>query len=129
LGAAALILLAPAAGLLGLSRAYAADSAAALLESMEAAKPDWLPSLDTCPRNVMPARETELKYLAGRCATAPEQCVHNCRAGDANDCYASALVPAEGQEQRGLGSALPSGVRTGHSLRLHQPGGGHGHQG
>jgi len=39
--------------------ANATDAARAMLESMEAAQPDWLPSLDKCPADIMPARETE----------------------------------------------------------------------
>jgi TPR repeat protein len=71
--------------------ADAAD-AAAVLESMEATKPDWLPSLDTCPADVMPARETKNELYEGRCASTLEQCLRSCRSGNANDCYASALV-------------------------------------
>ncbi|HEY2529280.1 MAG TPA: hypothetical protein VGJ20_15255 [Xanthobacteraceae bacterium] len=80
--------------------AVASDSAKLLLESMEAAKPDWLPDLDKCPVDVMPARETKTNYFKERCAAGLEQCLSNCRAGDANDCYASALVLQEVRTSR-----------------------------
>jgi TPR repeat protein len=73
------------------SPAVAAD-AAKVLESLEAEKPNWLPDLDRCPGDVMPARETESQYSKERCATALERCLDNCRAGDAGDCYASAQI-------------------------------------
>jgi TPR repeat protein len=70
----------------------ASDAAVLLLESLEASKPDWLPDLAKCPIDVMPARETKLDYSSDRCATDLERCLDNCRAGDASDCYASALI-------------------------------------
>jgi hypothetical protein len=54
-----------------------------------------LASRSRCPVDMMPARETRSNYFKGRCATTLEQCLGNCRAGDANDCYASALVLQE----------------------------------
>src|SRR6202030_2560546 len=69
-----------------------ASDAARLLEDMEAVKPDWLPDLDKCPAEVMPARESKLEYFKERCAAELERCLGNCRAGDAGDCYSSALI-------------------------------------
>jgi hypothetical protein len=69
-----------------------AVDAAAVLERLEAARPTWLPSLDTCPADVMPARETKNDLHEGRCTSTLEACLDHCRGGDANDCYASALV-------------------------------------
>jgi hypothetical protein len=76
------------------SPALASDTAK-LLEDMEAAKPDWLPDLAKCPAEVMPARESKLEYFKERCAAALERCLGNCRAGDAGDCYSSALILQE----------------------------------
>src|SRR5262245_54645676 len=59
---------------------------------MEATPPDWLPSLDKCPADVMPAQETKSGYFKGRCENILERCVQNCRAGDAPDCYAAAQI-------------------------------------
>jgi hypothetical protein len=70
----------------------ASDAAGLLLESLEASKPDWLRDLAKCPFDVMPARETKPDYSSDRYATDLERCIDNCRAGDASDCYASALV-------------------------------------
>jgi hypothetical protein len=72
-----------------------ASDAAKVLESLEAETPNWLPNLDRCPADVMPARETELQYSKEPCASALEQCLVNCRAGDAGDCYASAQILIE----------------------------------
>jgi TPR repeat protein len=69
--------------------------AAKLLEEMEATKPDWLSDLDTCPADVMPARETMIDYAKGRCAAALDRCLRNCRGGDASECYSAALVLEE----------------------------------
>lgn len=71
--------------------ANAAD-AKALLESMEATPPDWLPSLDKCPADVMPARETESGFYEGRCESTLDQCLRTCQDGNASDCYASAVA-------------------------------------
>lgn len=76
------------------SPAAAAD-AAKVLENLEAAKPDWLPDLAKCPADVMPARETKSDYFKQRCAATLERCIGNCRAGNAGDCYAAALVLQE----------------------------------
>jgi len=73
----------------------AAADAAKVLESLEAAKPDWLPDLAKCPADVMPARETRSDYFKQRCAASLERCVDSCRAGNAGDCYAAALVLQE----------------------------------
>ena len=70
----------------------ASDAVSLMLEKMEVSKPDWLPNLDTCPVDVMAAREIKPDYSIDRCATGLERCLDNCRTGDANDCYASALV-------------------------------------
>jgi hypothetical protein len=70
----------------------ASDTVSALLDSMGATQPDWLPSLDKCPADAMPARETAFHASKERCESALEQCLRNCRVGDANDCYASAVA-------------------------------------
>ena len=72
--------------------ANATDAARAMLESMEATRPDWLPSLDKCPADIMPARETEFSYSEKRCESTLEACVRNCGTGDAIDCYGSAVI-------------------------------------
>jgi hypothetical protein len=63
-----------------------------VLEKIEAAKPDWLPGLDKCPADVMPMRQATSHYFEGRCAATLERCLNDCRAGSANDCYASAII-------------------------------------
>src|SRR5262249_49077728 len=65
---------------------------AEVLENIEAAPPDWLPDLGKCPADVSPMQETRSDYFEGRCAAKLEQCLNNCRAGTASDCYASALI-------------------------------------
>jgi hypothetical protein len=72
--------------------ADAADAAKKVLEGMEATKPAWLPSLDQCPADLMPARETKSGFYQGRCESALQQCLNDCGAGKGGDCYASALV-------------------------------------
>jgi TPR repeat protein len=73
------------------SCASAAD-ANKIIGDLEASPPDWLPQLDTCPADLMPARETHLDFSVARCSAALDQCVDHCRAGDASDCYSAALV-------------------------------------
>jgi hypothetical protein len=73
------------------SPADAAD-AATVLSQMEAKRPDWLPSLDKCPADVMPESETASGFHEGRCESTLEQCLRNCGTGNAGDCYASALA-------------------------------------
>jgi len=80
-----------ATALFGPTRAYATD-AGNLLEEIEARWPDWLPSLEQCPADVMPARAADSNFSLERCSTSPAQCLDRCRAGDAGDCYATALV-------------------------------------
>ena len=92
-------------GLLPLS-ANAADEAKALLESMEASPPDWLPSLDQCPADAMPARETKSGYFKSRCENALERCLQNCRAGDAPDCYAAAQALLRVKKDSSIPQAL-----------------------
>jgi hypothetical protein len=75
--------------------AAASDAVKSVLERMEAVLPEWLPELGKCPADVMPAREIKPNYFKERCATTLEQCLGNCRAGDANECYAAALVLQE----------------------------------
>lgn len=70
----------------------ASDAAKSMLERLEADKPSWLPNLDKCPADAMPARDIKLDYSDERCTSALEQCVDRCRAGSGNDCYASALI-------------------------------------
>jgi hypothetical protein len=65
---------------------------AEVLENIEAAKPDWLPDLGKCPADVMPKQVAASTYFEERCAARLERCLNNCRAGDASDCYASALI-------------------------------------
>jgi len=74
--------------------ATAADTAK-LLGNLEASPPGWLPTLDKCPADVMPAHESSLDYSMEACAAAPEQCLRRCQAGNSNDCYAAALVLQE----------------------------------
>lgn len=57
--------------------------------------PDWLPDLDTCPADVMPARATPINYAKDRCAAALGWCLRSCRAGVASECYSAALVVEE----------------------------------
>jgi hypothetical protein len=71
--------------------AAAADSAK-MLDDLEASRPDWLHAPDKCPADVMPARETSIDYSTDRCAAAPDQCLRRCQAGNAGDCYTSALI-------------------------------------
>jgi hypothetical protein len=71
--------------------AGAAD-AATVLKEMEATKPAWLPGLDECPADLMPARKARSNFYEGRCESTLQQCVDNCRSGNGDDCYASAVV-------------------------------------
>jgi hypothetical protein len=84
----AFLVLLPAA----LQAAPASAGPAEVLEKLEAAPPDWLPGLGKCPADVMPKQEATFDYFEGRCMAGLEQCLNNCRAGTANDCYASAIV-------------------------------------
>src|SRR5262249_33100462 len=84
----------------------AAADAPEMLHRMEAARPDWLPHLDTCPADVMPARDTESGYFEGRCAATLEPCLGNCRAGDAADCYASAIILQKVKMENPISQAL-----------------------
>jgi|SRR5262245_30880247 TPR repeat protein len=87
-GLTALVLVSP-----GLNSSPAdADDATMVLKQMEEAKPAWLPDLDKCPADEIPARATKSGYYEGRCEGALEQCLQSCRDGKAGDCYASALV-------------------------------------
>jgi hypothetical protein len=85
--------------------ADAAD-AAKVLADMEVSKPAWLPSLDSCPADVMPARETKISYHDGRCQDTLEQCLRGCGAGSANDCYASAVVLQTAKRDSSIPEAL-----------------------
>jgi len=81
-----------------ISPAAAAD-AAKFIGQLEAAWPDWLPNLDTCPADLMPSHETRLNFSIAQCSASLDQCVDHCRAGDASECYSAALViqMAEGE--------------------------------
>jgi hypothetical protein len=68
---------------------------AKLLQDLEASPPEWLPALDKCPAEVMPERETRVYYSTKACAAAPEGCLRSCQMGDANDCFAAALMLQE----------------------------------
>ncbi|MBO0766167.1 MAG: sel1 repeat family protein [Hyphomicrobiaceae bacterium] len=72
--------------------ANADDDAKALLDSMQATRPDWLPSLDKCPADVMPAGETKSGFYEGRCEGNLKECLSHCQNGDGSDCYASAVA-------------------------------------
>jgi hypothetical protein len=63
-----------------------------IVEELEASWPDWLPNLDKCPADLMPVHESPFNFSIERCSTSMSQCIDHCRAGDANDCYATALV-------------------------------------
>jgi TPR repeat protein len=77
-----------------------------VLKQMEATKPAWLPSLDQCPADVMPTRETKSDFYEGRCKSTLEQCLRNCGAGNAGDCYASALILQSVKEDSPVPNAL-----------------------
>jgi TPR repeat protein len=79
------------AGAVRLSRAGAAD-ALKIVQGLEASWPDWFPSLDACPADVLPARDGPTDFSIERCSNSVEQCLDRCRANDASDCYAAALV-------------------------------------
>ena len=74
---------------------WPARHAAAVLDEMAAARPDWLPDLDTCPADVMTARAGPIGFNTDRCAAALDRCLRNCRGGDASECYSAALVVQE----------------------------------
>jgi TPR repeat protein len=71
---------------------WPARDAATVLDEMTAARPDWLPNLDACPADVMPALEGPSRFDQDRCAAALDRCLRNCRGGDAGECYSAALV-------------------------------------
>jgi len=73
----------------------AATDPAKLLSDLEASPPGWLPALDKCPADAMPAQETRVYFSTKTCAAAPEACLRSCQTGDANDCFAAALVLQE----------------------------------
>jgi hypothetical protein len=83
-----------------------ADDAAALLKQMEAIKPAWLPSLDTCPADVLPPSKTKSGYYEGRCENTLERCLQSCGAGKGDDCYASALVFQKVKRDSSISEAL-----------------------
>jgi len=58
------------------------------------------------PADVMPAREAKSGFSEGRCASTLEECLRNCRAGNAGDCYASALVLQRVKTDSPIPSAL-----------------------
>jgi TPR repeat protein len=66
--------------------------AVALMEKLGASWPDWLPKLDTCPADALPARDGPTDFSLDRCTSSVEQCLDRCRANDASDCYAAAIV-------------------------------------
>lgn len=74
-----------------LSTARAAE-VATILQQVEASWPDWLPKPEQCPADLMPTHETMFNFSIERCTAETAQCVDSCRAGDAADCYATALV-------------------------------------
>jgi hypothetical protein len=51
-------------------RPAAAVDPAGLLDDLTASPPDWLPALDKCPADLMPAREMSIDYSTDRCAAA-----------------------------------------------------------
>jgi hypothetical protein len=69
-----------------------ATDAAKIVEQLEASWPNWLPKLNTCPADLMPAADGPPNFSIERCSALTDQCLERCRAGDANDCYATALV-------------------------------------
>jgi hypothetical protein len=79
------------ASALAVPSVHAAD-VDALVEQMEASWPDWLPKPDQCPADLMPAHETTFDFSIERCSAETAQCLDRCRAGEAADCYATALV-------------------------------------
>jgi hypothetical protein len=82
-----------------ISPVRAADTAE-IVEQIEATWPDWLPKPDQCPADLMPAHETTFNFSIERCATETAQCLARCRAGDAADCYATAIIFQKARDGR-----------------------------
>ncbi len=57
--------------------------------------PDWLPSLETCPADVLPERIAAFENFADRCTGAPGACATQCAEADAAACYSLALAVQE----------------------------------
>src|ERR1700756_554223 len=79
------------------AHSFCASSAAAaeagkIVEQMEASWPDWLPTLDKCPADLMQQHQYSVDFSIERCSNAVEQCISRCREGLASNCYAAALV-------------------------------------
>lgn len=88
----AYIVITALAATLAVSTFALAGETAAMVQKLEAAWPDWLPKLDPCPADILPARDAPADFSLERCANAIEQCLDHCRANDARECYASAIV-------------------------------------
>ena len=87
---AALVIIS-AAGLSAPTPLDAADNNDAI-GKMEGTWPDWLPRAEQCPADSMPANAGAPAFSIEGCSAAAEQCLDRCRAGNASDCYAAALV-------------------------------------
>jgi hypothetical protein len=66
------------------------------------AEPTWLPRLDACPADVMPAKISNAPFPLPVCAgDALAGCVERCRGGDARACLSSAMeVQVPGPPER-----------------------------
>jgi len=69
-----------------------ATDAAKIADELERSWPDWLPDLDKCPADVMPARDVAPNFSIERCSAAMDRCLDRCRKGDASGCYAAAIA-------------------------------------
>jgi hypothetical protein len=104
--AACVALVALALASAGLQPRPAAADDKALVDGMEAVRPDWLPSLDQCPADAMPPRETRSGFYKGRCESTLERCLRNCQSGNAEDCYASAIAVQKVSKHSPVAEAL-----------------------
>jgi TPR repeat protein len=62
-------------------------------------KPEWLKIENTCPSEIIPKVEKEIKYLDEGCENQPKNCLEDCEKEDGNACYALALFV---QKQKGF---------------------------
>lgn len=68
--------------------------------------PAWLLPADECAADVMAAESQPLKYMSEACTPDVKPCVAECRAGEANACYAAALRLQELKFDEGIIQAL-----------------------
>ena len=71
------------------------DDLVGTVKALQEDPPNWLPSLETCPADVLPQRIADFENFADRCAETPDACATRCSEADATACYSLALAVQE----------------------------------